>query len=198
MTIAERTVATARAWPPAGVAASLVAALMSWTAIARDAFLLGTAAAVLGVVSLAIRLDVPWTPPPPDPAAAVCEIDEPVEGVAPAIARIPVTQLQSRIASGDVVLVDARPSEDYAAGHIPGAISLPADEVDALFASQSLPIPVDRDVVTYCARADAGDAEHVGRVLDSTVGCPRIHVLAGGWDAWLGADGPVEGALQSG
>ena len=171
---------------------------MSWTAIARDSLLLGTAAAVLGVVSLAIRLDVPWTPPPPDPASVVCELDEPTDGIAPALARIPVPDLRSRIATGDVVLVDARSSADYAAGHIPGAISLPADEVDELLATQSLPIPVDRDVVTYCARTDAGDAEHVGRVLDSAVGCPRIAVLAGGWDAWLAADAPVEGALQSG
>jgi 3-mercaptopyruvate sulfurtransferase SseA len=53
-------------------------------------------------------------------------------------------------------------------------------------------------VVTYCARTDAGDAEHVGRVLDSAVGCPRIAVLAGGWAAWLDAGAPVEGDLASG
>lgn len=171
---------------------------MSWSAIARDSLLLGTASVALGVVSLAIRLDVPWTPPPPDPASVVCELDEPDLGVAPSLARIAVADLRTRIASGDIVVVDARPSQDFAAGHIPGAISLPADEIDELLATQSLPIPVDRDVVTYCARTDAGDAEHVGRLLDSAVGCPRIHVLAGGWDAWIGAGAPVEGALQSG
>lgn len=170
----------------------------SWTTIARDALLVSIAATVLGIASLAVRLDVPWTPPPPDPAGVVCGADEPFEGIAPALGRIAVDELRARLGKGDVVLVDARPVEDYAAGHIPGAISLPADEIDALLATQSLPIRNDLDVVTYCARDDAGDAEHVGRLLDGAIGCPRIHVLAGGWAAWLGAGAPVEGALQSG
>jgi len=178
---------------------------MPWSTIARDALLLSTAATALGVGSLAIRQGVPWTPPPPDPASVVCGLDEPIEGIAPALARIAVAELRSRVAAGDVVLVDARSFEDYAAGHIPGAISLPADEIDALLASQSLPIPNDRDVVTYCARPDAGDAEHVGRVLDTAIGCPRVFVLSGppstatsGWEAWIDAGAPIEGALQSG
>jgi rhodanese-related sulfurtransferase len=173
----------------------------SWTLV-RDALLLCTAATALGVGSLAIQ-GLPWTPPPPDPASVVCGADEPIEGIAPALARIAVEELRRRVVVGDVVLVDARSFEDYAAGHIPGAISLPADEIDALLASQSLPIPNDRDVVTYCARPDAGDAEHVGRLLDSAIGCPRVYVLGGspsasGWQAWIDAGAPVEGALQSG
>ena len=171
---------------------------MTISAIARDALLVSLVATALGVASLAVRLDVPWTPVPPDPAGTVCGADEPIEGIAPALARIGIEELRARLGVGDVVLVDARPVEDYAAGHIPGAISLPADEIDALLATQSLPIRNDLDVVTYCARTDGGDAEHVGRVLDVAIGCPRIHVLAGGWDAWLGAGAPVEGALQSG
>jgi rhodanese-related sulfurtransferase len=171
---------------------------VSWVKLARDAFLLSAAATALGVGSLAIRLDVPWIPPPPDPASVVCEIDEAVEGVAPALARIAVAELRARLDRGEVVLVDARSGEDYAAGHIPGAISVPADEIDALLASQTLPIPNDRDVVTYCARPDGGDAEYVGRLLDGAIGCPRVHVLSGGWSAWLDAGAPVEGALQSG
>lgn len=167
-----------------------------------DTLLLCTGATVLGVVSLAIRLDVPWTPPPPDPASVVCGADEPIEGIAPALARIAVAELRSRVVAGDVVLVDARSFEDYARGHIPGAISLPADEIDELLASQSLPIPNDRDVVTYCARPDALDAEHVGRVLDTAIGCPRVFVLdataGSGWQAWIDAGAPIEGALQSG
>jgi len=170
---------------------------VAWASTARDALLLSTAATVLGVVSLAARLDVPWIPPPPDPEDVLCTVDEPMEGIVPALARVAVPDVRTRLIAGDVVLVDARPSDAFAAGHIPGAISLPADEIDAMLASQSLPIPLDRDVVTYCDRGDA-DAEYVGRLLDTTIGCPRVHVLAGGWDAWLAAGAEVEGAPQNG
>lgn len=155
------------------------------------------AAVLLGLGSLAARLDVPWTPPPPEASAALCGADEPVEGLAPALARIAVPDVRTRLIEGEVVLVDCRPSADFDAGHIPGAISLPADEIADMLASQSLPIPIDRDVVTYCSRGDA-DAEYVGRLLDTAIGCPRVHVLAGGWDAWLAAGAEVEGAPQSG
>src|ERR1700746_3751186 len=39
-------------------------------------------------------------------------------------------ELMARLARGDVVLVDVRPAEEYAAGHIAGARSIPIDELD--------------------------------------------------------------------
>ncbi|MBC8069436.1 MAG: rhodanese-like domain-containing protein, partial [Deltaproteobacteria bacterium] len=83
-------------------------------------------------------------------------------------------------------------------GHIPGAISLPAGDIESILASQSLPIPIDRDIVTYCDRNDGSDAEYVGRLLDDALGCDRVHVLEGGFPAWQAGGAPVEGAMQSG
>src|SRR4051812_12887141 len=39
-------------------------------------------------------------------------------------------ELLARLHKGDVVLVDVRPREEYAAGHIPGARSIPLDELE--------------------------------------------------------------------
>ena len=39
--------------------------------------------------------------------------------------------LEDRIASGNVVVLDVRPQEEYLAGHIPGAISIPLEELSA-------------------------------------------------------------------
>ncbi|MDF2583789.1 MAG: Rhodanese-related sulfurtransferase [Mycobacterium sp.] len=54
--------------------------------------------------------------------------------------------LADRAARGDVVVLDVRPHEEYAAGHIPGAMSIPIDEL----AERINELPVDTEVVVYC------------------------------------------------
>lgn len=174
---------------------------MAWLALARDTALLGVGAVALGVGSLAIRLDVPWTPPPAAPESTACGIDEPFardgSDAEPSPSRsIAVAELTQRLAN--VVIVDARSADAFAGGHIPGAISMPAADIDAIVANQSLPLPVDRDIVTYCDGTAGADAQYVGRVLDAALGCDRVYVLAGGFEAWVSRGEPVEGVLQSG
>jgi rhodanese-related sulfurtransferase len=54
-------------------------------------------------------------------------------------------QLLDRLARGDVVVVDVRPEAEYAAGHLPGALHVPPDELGRLD-----DVPGDTDVVAYC------------------------------------------------
>ncbi|MDQ3609984.1 MAG: metalloregulator ArsR/SmtB family transcription factor [Actinomycetota bacterium] len=60
----------------------------------------------------------------------------------------PVTrdELLARLRTGDVTVVDVRPPEEYAAGHIAGALSVPLDELEARLAE----LPADTGVVAYC------------------------------------------------
>jgi rhodanese-related sulfurtransferase len=55
-------------------------------------------------------------------------------------------ELTSRLRRRDVVVIDVRPRSEYAAGHIPGARSMPPDEVR----SRLRELPGDADVVAYC------------------------------------------------
>src|SRR3954470_842242 len=55
-------------------------------------------------------------------------------------------ELLERLARGDVVLVDVRPAEEFAAGHIEGARSVPIDELERRLAE----LPHDREIVAYC------------------------------------------------
>jgi rhodanese-related sulfurtransferase/DNA-binding transcriptional ArsR family regulator len=55
-------------------------------------------------------------------------------------------ELRVRIATGDVVVLDVRPVAEYQAGHIPGAISIPVDEL----ADRINELPEDLEVVVYC------------------------------------------------
>src|SRR6266511_927059 len=50
-------------------------------------------------------------------------------------------ELIARLGRGDIVLVDVRPPEEYAAGHIEGAHSIPLDELEHRLAD----LPADRE-----------------------------------------------------
>jgi rhodanese-related sulfurtransferase len=55
-------------------------------------------------------------------------------------------ELLNRLERNDVVVLDVRPPEEYRAGHIPGAISVPLPELDRRTAE----LPPDAQVVAYC------------------------------------------------
>lgn len=55
-------------------------------------------------------------------------------------------ELLRRVKSGEVTVLDVRPPEEYRAGHIPGAVSIPLGELKARFKE----LPKNRDVVAYC------------------------------------------------
>jgi len=55
-------------------------------------------------------------------------------------------ELLARLREGGVVLLDVRPPDEYAAGHLPGALNVPPDRLDAAIAA----LPRDREVVAYC------------------------------------------------
>lgn len=59
---------------------------------------------------------------------------------------VPREELLRRVRSGEVVVLDVRPHDEYAAGHIPGAVSVPVDELEQRLAE----LPDDIEVVAYC------------------------------------------------
>lgn len=54
--------------------------------------------------------------------------------------------LLERVRRGEVTVLDVRPPEEYRAGHIPGAISVPLRELDRRLAD----LPRDQEIVAYC------------------------------------------------
>ncbi len=55
-------------------------------------------------------------------------------------------ELLRRVRSRDVVVIDVRPPEEYAAGHIAGAISVPLDTLERRLAK----LPKHKEIVAYC------------------------------------------------
>lgn len=56
------------------------------------------------------------------------------------------TDLLERLQRGQVLVVDVRPAREFAAGHIPGALSMPLAELDARLPE----LPRDAEIVAYC------------------------------------------------
>jgi rhodanese-related sulfurtransferase len=55
-------------------------------------------------------------------------------------------ELLRRVHRGEVVVLDVRPFEEYRAGHIPGALSVPVAELKKRLGG----LPKNRDIVAYC------------------------------------------------
>lgn len=87
-------------------------------------------------------------------------------------------ELLDRMRSGDVVLVDVRPSEEFEAGHIEGARSIPISE----FEDRLSELPADREVVAYCRGPFCAYAHTAVRQLRASERAARR--LEEGWPEW--------------
>ncbi|MGE6259094.1 ArsR/SmtB family transcription factor [Heyndrickxia sporothermodurans] len=59
---------------------------------------------------------------------------------------VTLSELITRMDKGEVLLLDVRPKEEYEKAHIPGAVSVPIEELEDKLSS----LPVNCDVVAYC------------------------------------------------
>jgi rhodanese-related sulfurtransferase/predicted transcriptional regulator len=87
-------------------------------------------------------------------------------------------ELIARLRKGDVVLVDVRPTEEYAADHIDGARSVPIEELEDRLAE----LPADREVVAYCRGPYCVYAHEAVRQLQAAGRQARR--LEEGWPEW--------------
>ncbi|MEF3308799.1 metalloregulator ArsR/SmtB family transcription factor [Paenibacillus sp. GYB004] len=59
---------------------------------------------------------------------------------------VTLADLRRRMELGEIMLIDVRPRVEYDAAHIPGAVSIPIEELEEKLAS----LPTNCDVVAYC------------------------------------------------
>jgi rhodanese-related sulfurtransferase/biotin operon repressor len=62
------------------------------------------------------------------------------------LAPVPASELLKNLKKGLVTVLDVRPAEEFLAGHLPGAINVPIDQLDRFVAR----LPKDKEVVAYC------------------------------------------------
>jgi rhodanese-related sulfurtransferase/DNA-binding HxlR family transcriptional regulator len=94
-------------------------------------------------------------------------------------------ELARRLHDGDLIVIDVRPSAEYAAGHIAGAVSIPIDRL----ARHLRALPPDVDVVAYCRGPFCVFADNAVRLLRRRG--RRARRLEDGFPEWRRAGLPV-------
>jgi rhodanese-related sulfurtransferase/DNA-binding HxlR family transcriptional regulator len=101
------------------------------------------------------------------------------------LAEISREDLLARMRAGEVVVLDVRPPAEYAAGHLPDAVNVPPDELEARLAD----LPAGQPVVAYCRGPLCAFADTAVRAL-TEVGRPALR-LVDGLPEWAAAGLPV-------
>lgn len=100
-------------------------------------------------------------------------------GTPPAVSIAPSELVQRMKEPKPPVLLDVRTPEEYAAGHIDGALNIPHDQLEKRLAE----LPADRsaEIVVYCRSGKrAGTAEKI--LIEK--GYTNVKDLAGHWLKW--------------
>ena len=95
-----------------------------------------------------------------------------------------VTVDQAKAWGEGAIWVDARPDDEFARDHVPGAFSVNEDRWNELL-PQFLPNwSPDKKVVVYCGAESCNAAREVAKRLRDEAQLQNVFVLDGGWEGW--------------
>ena len=93
--------------------------------------------------------------------------------------------------TGEFIFVDARSVEDYQAGHIKGAVSLPVGQVEEKLSGFLESYPPETSIITYCSGRTCRDSHNLAEIL-MEMGYENINVFIDGFPGWETEGHPVE------
>jgi rhodanese-related sulfurtransferase len=102
----------------------------------------------------------------------------------PPVDSAPVTMAQATDWGDAVLWIDARSEEQFASGHVPGALRLNEDEWNTLLPQVLAAWSPERKLVVYCSRQSCNLSHEVAERLRKEAGLKNIFVLQGGWEEW--------------
>jgi rhodanese-related sulfurtransferase/DNA-binding transcriptional ArsR family regulator len=105
---------------------------------------------------------------------------------------VSMKELLTRAKRRDVIVLDTRPAGEYAAGHIPGALSVPVDELQQRLRR----LPKQKEYVAYCRGPYCVYADRAVEILQASG--RRARRLTDGFPEWKAAGFPVETTDPSG
>jgi len=116
--------------------------------------------------------------------------EESLRPPAPAtVAYLSLAEARRQLDEPDVLFLDARVPEAFAAGHVRGALSLPVGDFDDLHPGLEKRLQAASALIVYCDNIVCDDAARLSEALASA-GYPRVSIMFEGWDGWRGADYP--------
>lgn len=144
----------------------------------QRALLLSLLAAVLGLLHNSLSpKGIPLITPP----KKVAKVEE----------FVPLEQAQALWSGGGAIFFDARKLEDYEAGHIPNAQSVPAEEFQQHFVRVAPMLTPETQIVVYCDGVECDLSHRLAEQLKQ-VGYTNVHMLFNGWTSWRDAGFPTE------
>lgn len=168
-------------------------------ALKQALYIFGLAAVIGAGASLIHPRSVHWSWTRPAPAAvqdSTFALDLPVVGIAVQesdaagqprlISREALLGLMQRQA---VLLIDSRSSSEYQAGHLPGALSLPLEELGQMHETLQH-LPPDRWLVTYCEGPPCDLSHQLAQVLVQN-GYRSVAIYDAGLNDWLAGGGAL-------
>jgi rhodanese-related sulfurtransferase len=105
----------------------------------------------------------------------------------------PFVTLEDAVAkyqSPDIIFIDSRDPEDFAYGHVRGAINIPFDYMDETWDAYIETMDLSRGYVVYCSGGECETSLYLGRYLYD-LGFPNIYVFYGGWSEWEDNNLPI-------
>jgi len=105
-------------------------------------------------------------------------------------ARIPLDDFRRLHAAGAVLTLDVRDPVAFRTGHIPGALNVPLDQLDAS-ATEIGERAHRRPIVTYCACLDEHASLKAVEILNAR-GVMNVSALVGGLRAWIASGGRLQ------
>ena len=96
-----------------------------------------------------------------------------------------VTAAQARAWGETAIWVDARPDDEFARDHVPGALSLNEDRWNELLPQFLAAWSQEKKVVVYCSSQSCNASREVARRLRNEAQLKNVFVLEGGWEEWL-------------
>jgi rhodanese-related sulfurtransferase len=104
----------------------------------------------------------------------------------PILASEMVTLADARGWGSNAIWIDARPEEEFAHEHVPGAMLLNEDRWNELLPQMLAAWSPEKRVVVYCSSESCGSSREVARRLRNDAQLKNVFVLEGGWEAWKG------------
>jgi rhodanese-related sulfurtransferase len=90
---------------------------------------------------------------------------------------------QAIVSAGTTLVFDARPTDAFDAGHLPGAMSMPAEAPGEVFGVLAPALTPDTAIMVYCTGRDCDESLSLATYLQ-TRGFTNLYLYVGGYDAW--------------
>jgi rhodanese-related sulfurtransferase len=110
---------------------------------------------------------------------------------APGVRTMSLEEALGHFSNGTALFVDARSADDYAVGHIAGAVNLPDQQFDERIGTFLDTTAADTRIITYCDGESCPLSERLAEKL-AFAGFEKVYHLKNGWGEWQERGLPLE------